>query len=79
MKYPKEFGPKSQTEALALLFTMLGNAYNCLAQYEADEEAAQEAKRKEHIKRVFSSDLFESEGRSDPAKSPGAHKEDEEQ
>jgi hypothetical protein len=37
MKYPKDIGPQSQTEFLAMLFSMLGNAYNLLAQYEAEE------------------------------------------
>lgn len=49
MKYPKDLGPQSQTEAMAILFTMLGNAYNCLAQYEADERQRKENERRQHI------------------------------
>ena len=38
MKYPKEIGPSTQTEMYALMFGMLANAYNLLAQYEKDEK-----------------------------------------
>lgn len=68
MKYPKEIGPQSQTEALAILFSMLGNAYNMLAQYEAEDEK----REREGIDDLFG-------GRHDPAKSAAAHREDERQ
>jgi hypothetical protein len=49
MKYPKEIGPQSQTEALAVLFTLLGNAYNLLAQYEADERGGRDERIRKNI------------------------------
>jgi len=53
MKYPEPLGPKSQTELMAWLFTMLGNAYNMLAQHEADEQRKEDAHRAAQFRDVF--------------------------
>lgn len=51
MKYPHEIGigPKTQTEALCLLFSMLGNAYNIIAQYEQEESERETQRLHEHF------------------------------
>jgi hypothetical protein len=74
MKYPKEIGPQSQTEALAILFSMLGSAYNLLAQYEADERARDEAERRERMREVFVD-----RPRREKMRTEAAHREDEAQ
>jgi hypothetical protein len=85
-KYPKPLGPKSDTEAMAILFSMLGNAYNMLAQYEADERAEEYRRMDERItetntlrekRREAARQAQEKMG--DPAKSAAAHREDEQQ
>jgi hypothetical protein len=78
MKYPKEVGPQSQTEFCAWLFSMLGNAYNLLAQYEADEARRDDERIREAMKRV----VPEKRPRPDFSgfsKSEAAHREDEQQ
>lgn len=52
MKYPKEIGPQSQTEFAAWLFSMLGNAYNIIAQYEAEDERREYERRMEALRPV---------------------------
>lgn len=51
MKYPNDIGigPKTETEALCLLFSMLGNAYNIIAQYEAEEAKRESERIREHF------------------------------
>lgn len=78
MKYPREVGPTTQTELFAWLFTMLGNAYNMLAQYEADERQREEEERR----RVFDESLTGMREetirkRAERFRSEAAHKEDE--
>ena len=76
MKYLKDIGPQSSTEGLAVLFTMLGNAYNLLAQYEADERKRDEDDRR----RIFEERAPKAEPDfSGFSKSHAAHREDEQQ
>lgn len=49
MKYPKDNGPQSITEMYALLFGMLGSAYNIIDQYEKDEAE----REKQHMMDMF--------------------------
>lgn len=76
MKYPKDIGPQSQTEFLAVMFTMLGNAYNLLAQYEADEMARDEATRRDKYEEFLAAP---SKFARPNVRTEAAHREDEEQ
>jgi hypothetical protein len=50
MRYPSDkVGPQTQTELLAMLFTMLGNAYNVLAQYEREEYEGERRSRMDRL------------------------------
>jgi hypothetical protein len=56
VKYPKDIGPQSQTEFYALLFSMLGNAYNMLAQYEEDEREGEAQAIRDEMAKAFGED-----------------------
>ena len=79
MKYPKDIGPQSQTEALAILFSMLGNAYNLLAQYEADEYKRDEDERRRRFEEDLSRVKAETVGKREHMRSESSHREDEQQ
>lgn len=78
MRQQREIGPQTTTEFMAWTFTMLGNAYTQLAAYEHEEQKREEDKRR----RLFEEAVMQAStpkfaDRTDPAKSPGAHREDE--
>lgn len=54
-KYAENYRPiKSEAGLLALTFSMLGNAYAQVAQYEEQEDSREEAKQRSDFERVFS-------------------------
>lgn len=78
MKYPKDIGPQSQTEFYALLFTMLGNAYNTIAQYEAEEAERDKAMRRKMFEEDLAGVREDTIGkRQERFRSEAAHREDE--